>query len=181
MDKIKVNIAIIRGNIIIDKALFEEESEAKALETAEIFLKAGHFALLGGTDVQILPEGFVIGDFFIEGEFKKAAFYALLDEHGIVTEVERRPENIAEGVFAAFGEEGFRAEPGAGPEGPDPTAGRIRLESDFPGLVGMLYKDGEFHPPPPEPTNAEIFRALAELKEEIRSMKERGQDNVGNS
>ncbi|MCL2565977.1 MAG: hypothetical protein FWE24_09255 [Defluviitaleaceae bacterium] len=147
------SIAIIYKTKIIDKIIFEEKSE-KALEIAKAFLETRHFK--NAESVQILKDGYVIGDYFIDGEFVKAAFYALLDEENVVTKISRRPEGA---VFTPFNQD----EGGI-------IVQEVPIAGNIPGLIGMMYIGGEFVPPPPEPTNGEIFRLVMELKEEVRQL-----------
>jgi len=57
-------IAVIKETAVINTAVFDD------IETAQEFLHGGVFG--GADDIQELPDGFGIGDFYIGGEWEKA-------------------------------------------------------------------------------------------------------------
>ena len=58
-------IAILSNGIIVNTALFDNDG----YKIAKSFLEAGTWDFLNADDVQVLPDGFGIGDSYINGEF----------------------------------------------------------------------------------------------------------------
>ena len=89
----QVIVAVINGEDIVDKILFDEPTEQAALEMAQAFLSEGHFGYCNADKVQALLNEYVIGDYCRKGKFVKARYFAQLDDNDTVTAVERRPAN----------------------------------------------------------------------------------------
>ena len=137
-----ITVAVISGEDIADKILFDEQTEQDALETAQKFLSDGHFGYCKGDAVRILPEEYVIGDYCFNGKYVKATYFAVLNDSGVVTDVTRKPST------------------GIAPEGlsanVDNRYNEVEVDQGSAShILGHKYEYGVFTPPPDPQTELE--------------------------